>query len=72
MRRIEDLKKKENYREIVKKRNNLYLEEKKNKTLWRLEKLDIKSSPQGKQMIRDISKEGIEEEDVRGGYKKSP
>ena len=41
--RLEDIKKKEFYRDSVKQRNNELLEEKKNKTLWRLEKIDMKS-----------------------------
>jgi hypothetical protein len=43
--RLEEIKKKEFYRDAVKKRNNDILEEKKNKTLWRLEKIDLKNSP---------------------------
>lgn len=43
--RLEEIKKKEFYRDAVKKRNNDILEERKQKTLWRLEKLELKNSP---------------------------
>lgn len=43
--RIESLKKKEFYRDAVKKRNFDILEEKKSKTLWKLEKIELKGSP---------------------------
>ena len=42
-RKLEDIKKKEFYRDAVKQRNNELIEEKKNRTLWRLEKIDVKS-----------------------------
>lgn len=39
---MDDIKKKEFYRDVVRKRNNDIIEEKKNKTLWKLEKITIK------------------------------
>jgi hypothetical protein len=42
--KLEDIKKKEFYRDTVRKRNNDILEEKKNKTLWRLEKIAVGGS----------------------------
>lgn len=42
--KIEKIKRKEFYRDIVKKRNHDVIEEKKNKTLWRLEKISLRSN----------------------------
>jgi len=42
---MEEIKKKEFYRDAVKKRNNEIIEEKKNKTLWRLDKIQLMNSP---------------------------
>jgi hypothetical protein len=39
---LEASKRKEYYRESVKKRNLDYIEEKKNRTLWKLEKIELK------------------------------
>jgi hypothetical protein len=39
---LDDIKKKEMYREVVKKRNLDLIDDKKNRTLWRLEKIDMK------------------------------
>lgn len=47
-RKLDEITKKEFYRDVVKQRNNQMIEEKKNKTLWRLEKIEPKGSP-GKQ-----------------------
>lgn len=46
--KLDEIKKKQYYRENVIKRNNEIVEEKKNKTLWRLEKIDLKA-------VREIS-----------------
>lgn len=43
--KIEDIKRKQFYRDTVVQRNATLLEEKKNKTLWKLEKIELKSSP---------------------------
>ena len=41
--KLQDIKKKEYYSQVVKKKNMEIMEEKKNKTLWRLEKIDLRS-----------------------------
>ena len=45
--RLAEIRKKEYYREAVKRRNMEILEEKKNKTLWKLEKIDLKERSRG-------------------------
>ena len=60
MKKMQRIKKKEYYREAVKKKNMEILEEKKNKTLWRLEKIDMNNvSPQGRKRIT-MSQEKLE------------
>lgn len=41
--KLQDIKKKEYYSQVVKKKNMEIMEEKKNKTLWRLEKIDLRT-----------------------------
>jgi hypothetical protein len=41
---LDEIKKKEFYRDTVRKRNNDIIEEKKNKTLWKLEKITVKGA----------------------------
>jgi hypothetical protein len=60
--RLEEIKKKEFYRDAVKQRNNEFIEEKKSKTLWKLEKIEMRSP--GKQ--RGSGSADRSEED-RGG-----
>ena len=43
-RRLDDIRKQNYYREAVKKRSLDLVEEKKNKALWRLEKIEVKQS----------------------------
>lgn len=43
-RRLDDIKKKNYYRESVMKRNNDYIEDKKSRTLWKLEKIELRGS----------------------------
>lgn len=40
--RLEEIKKKEFYRDAVRRRNADIIDEKKNKTLWKLEKINVK------------------------------
>jgi hypothetical protein len=48
MKKLEEIKRKEFYRDAVKQRNNELVDEKKGKALWRLEKIEMKS-PAGRQ-----------------------
>ena len=48
MRKLEDIKRKEFYRDSGQKRNQDIIDEKKNKTLIRLEGVDIRNSPMQK------------------------
>ena len=57
---MEEIKKKEFYRDAVKKRNNEIIEEKKNKTLWRLDKIQLMNSPQKFHHGRGRSEDGLE------------
>ena len=41
--KLDEIKKKEFYRDTVKQRNNELIEEKKNKALWKLEKIEMRS-----------------------------
>ena len=42
--KLEESKKREYYRETVKKRNIDLIEEKKNRTIWKLEKIELKAN----------------------------
>lgn len=55
--RLYDIKRKEFYRDSVIKRNNDIIEERKNKTLWRLERIDLKNSPhKSSERIKSLEK----------------
>lgn len=43
-RRLDEIKKQNYYRASVKKRNNDYIEDKKSKTIWKLEKIELRGS----------------------------
>lgn len=43
--KMDDIKRKQYYRDSVIQRNAMIEEDKKNKTLWKLEKIELKSSP---------------------------
>lgn len=48
-RRLDDIKKKNYYRESVMKRNTDLVEDKKSRTLWKLEKIELRNSMQVKE-----------------------
>ena len=69
-RRLDEMKKREFYRDTVKMRNQDIMEQKKAKTLWKLEKMELKAAQRGKSGASRFggSQEGSED---RGGLGKS-